>query len=343
MTQGAAPSRPVTLAEVAIAAGVSKSTASKALSGRYDVQSATRERVVAAAARLGFMPSAIARNLSTGRTGTVGVLTNDLEGRFVIPILSGAEDALGAGEISVILCDARGDAVREQRQLRTLLERRIDGLIVVGGARTEPRASLGRNLPVPVVYAYAPSADPEDVSVVVDNAQAGSVAAAHLWEMGRRKIAFVGGDPTYVANYERQAGARAALAARGGELLTSETSNGSWTERWGRGVTARLLAEHPDLDAIIGASDMLARSALDVLRDHGRPVPDDVAVVGFDNWTTIATNTRPELTSVDLGLEALGRRAAELVFAALNGGAASPGVELRPVRLVVRDSTQSDR
>ena len=333
------PSRGVTLADVARAAGVSKSTASKALSGRYDVGGGTRERVVEAATRLGFTPSAIARNLTSGRTGTVGVLTNDLEGRFVIPVLSGAEEALGAGEISVLLCDARGDAVRERRHLRTLLERRIDGLIVVGGARTDPRPSLGPDLPVPVVYAYAPSVDPGDVSVVADDVQGGTVAATHLWETGRRRIAFIGGDPTFVANAEREAGARTALAAHGLELLVDDASNGSWTERWGRLTASRLLTRYPDIDGIVAASDMLARAALDVLRDLGRTVPDDVAVVGFDNLPMIATNTRPELTSVDLGLEALGRRAAELVFSALNGGEVTPGVELRPVHLVVRDST----
>ncbi len=92
------------------------------------------EQVQKAAEELNFRPNAIARNLFTGTTGTVGVLTNDLDGRFAIPILAGAEDALGAGKISVMLCDARGDAIREQQHLKTLLERRIDGLIVVGGA-----------------------------------------------------------------------------------------------------------------------------------------------------------------------------------------------------------------
>lgn len=331
-----------TLADVARLAGVSKGTASKALNDKADVHPATRQRVQEAAEQLSFRPSAIARNLFSGKTGTVGILTNDLDGRFVIPILAGAEDALGAGKISVILCDARGDAIREQQHLKTLLERRIDGLIVVGGARTDPRPSIGRDLPVPVVYAYAPSTHPDDLSITADNSLAGRVAAEHLWEVGRRYIAYIGGNTTYVATHEREEGARAALAEHGSELITMPSAQGSWSERWGRAATTRLLEQHSEIDGIIGGSDCLARGALDILRDAGKRVPDDVAVIGFDNWSIIVTNTRPELTSIDMELEALGRTAASRLFFALSGGKLERGVERLPVKLYVRSSTLID-
>lgn len=332
---------PTRLEDVARLAGVSKSTASKALNNRDHVNAETRRRVLAAAERLAFQPSAVARHLTAGRTSTVGVLTNDLEGRFVLPIIAGAEDALGAGRLSVILCDARGDAIRERQHLATLLERRIDGLLIIGGNRTDPRPPIGRNLPVPVVYVYAPSTDPGDVSVIVDNHQSGRVAAEHLWSVGRRRIAFVGGDPTFVASRERAEGAQAALADVGSELVAAEV-NGDWTERWGRIAASRILDAHNDVDAIIGASDGLARAALDILRDHGRRIPDDVAVIGFDNWELIATNTRPPLTSVDPRLGELGRTAAHKLFAALAGEPPAPGIERRPVHLRVRESTVLD-
>lgn len=330
-----------TIADVARVAGVSKGTASKALNGRGELTDETRRRVLEAAEELDFRPSSLARSLVSGRTGIVGVLTNDLEGRFVLPILMGAEDALGAGRVSVILTDARGDAVREAQQLSTLLERQIDGLIVVGGPRNDARPSLGRDLPVPVVYAYAPSEDPRDLSIVPDNVMAGRLLAEHLWELGRRRIGFVGGDPTYGASRARESGAAAALAERGAELLGAGVTAGDWTERWGRAATARLLAAHRP-DAIIAASDMLARAALDVLRDLGRRVPEDVAVAGHDDWSVIVTNTRPELTSVDARLESLGRRAAAAIFAALAGEPIGEGVEYRPVRLAIRGSTVPD-
>ena len=129
--------RTTTLSDVARRAGVSIATASKALNGRGDVAPATRARVTEAADALSFTPNAMARGLLAGRTGTVGLLTSDLEGRFMLPILMGAEDAFGAGQINVFLCDARGDAIREQHHLKALLSRRVDGIIVVG-RQTDP-------------------------------------------------------------------------------------------------------------------------------------------------------------------------------------------------------------
>lgn len=335
--------RRATLLDVARRAGVSKGTASRALNGRGDLAAETRRRVQQAADELEFVPSGPARSLTQGRTGTVGILTNDLEGRFVLPILLGAEDSLGAGRISVILTDARGDPIRERRQLRTLLERQIDGLLVVGGPRNDPRPSLGRRLPVPVVYAYAPSDDPEDLSIVPDNALAGRVAAEHLWDIGRRHVGWIGGDPSYSATRDRLEGARQALADRGATLLGADVSTGDWTERWGRAAAARLLELHPELDAILAASDQLARAALDVLRDVGRRVPDDIAVVGHDNWLAVVTNTRPELTSVDGRLKEIGRTAANRIFTALAGEDPGHGVERQSVEIVLRGSSVADR
>src|SRR5690606_12661924 len=133
--------------------------------------------------QLSFRPNVLARQLQQGRSGTVGLVTHDLEGRFSIPILMGAEDEAGTGEVSVLLCDARGDKLRERYHVQALLGRRVDGLIVVG-ARPDVRPSLG-GLPVPVVYAYAPSADSRDMSQVSDNVEAGQRVAEHLIARGR--------------------------------------------------------------------------------------------------------------------------------------------------------------
>lgn len=246
--------RPTTLNDVAKLAGVSIATVSKALNGRSQVRAETRERVIQAAERLHFTPNPLAQGLLAGRTGTVGLLTNDLEGRFSLPILMGAEDAFGADSVSVLLCDARGDAIREQHHLKSLLGRRVDGLIVVG-YRPEPRASLGQDLPVPVVYAYAPSSDPRDTSVVSDNVGAGAMAVDHVVANGRSRIAYVGGDISYSAATERAEGATARLEELGLALVGSEPMFGSWTEGWGRAAVRMLLTRHPELDTILCGSD----------------------------------------------------------------------------------------
>jgi LacI family transcriptional regulator len=336
---GAGSGRAATLSDVARLAGVSIATASKAINGRDEVAPATRRRVLEAAEEISFTPNQLARSLLGGRTGTVGLLTSDLEGRFVIPILMGAEDAFGAGQVNVFLCDARGDAIREQHHLKALLNRRVDGIIVVG-RQTDPRPSLG-DLPVPVVYAYAPSDDPGDLSITPDNRAGGRLAVEHLISCGRSRIAHISGDPAYAAAQDRLVGVREGLQSAGLELV-GDAMFSVWSEHWGRDAAAMLLAQHPDVDGIVCGSDQIARGVLDTLRDLGRRVPEDVAVIGYDNWEVLATNSRPELTSIDANLQQLGRLAAQRVFTALDDEMPS-GTEYHPVRLVIRGSTIARR
>ena len=325
-----------TLRDVAVLAGVSIATASKALNNRANVHPDTRRRVLAAAELVSFTANSLAQSIVSGQTGTVGLLTNDLDGRFSLPILVGAEDAFGAGKMSILLCDAREDAIREQYHLKALLGRRVDGLIVVG-SNTDPRTTLGE-LPIPVVYAYAPSTDPRDVSVVPDNYHAGILAIEHLIATGRRHIAHVTGEIQYAAAQDRAKGTLAALAAAGLDLVGDSVRFGSWTEAWGRAATHTLLDRHPDVDAILCGSDQIARGVLDILRDRGIDVPGQVAVMGFDNWQVLTAGARPPLTSVDMNFEMLGRRAAQLLVSAITG-TVTAGVETLPCRLVVRGST----
>lgn len=332
----ASRTRPPTLRDVAQLAGVSVATASKALNNRAHVHPDTRRRVLEVAERIAFTPNSLAQAILAGQTGTVGLLTNDLEGRFSLPILMGAEDAFGAGQLSVLLCDARDDAIREQHHLKALLGRRVDGLIVVGSS-TDPRPSLGHDIPVPVVYAYAPSQDPDDCSVIPNNVSAGVLAVEHLVATGRRRIAQVSGPVHYTAAQDRALGAATALADAGLEPV-GPVRYGAWTEAWGRAATHAALDETPDLDAVLCASDQIARGALDALRDRSVRVPDDVAVVGFDNWDVMTSGARPTLTSIDMNFQMLGRRAAQRLVDAINGEPAS-GVETMPVRVVVRGST----
>ncbi|GAA3192657.1 LacI family DNA-binding transcriptional regulator [Actinocorallia longicatena] len=330
------PQRPPTITDVAARAGVSIATASKAINGRAQVRAETRTRVLLAAEELGFRPNALARSLLSGQSRTVGLLTSDSVGRFGIPVLLGAEDAFGAGEMAVLLCDARGDSIREQYHLRTLLDRRVDGLIVVGQS-TNARPSLSRDLPVPVVYAYAPSEDPRDVSFVPDDVGGARLAVRHLVTSGRRRIAHITGPTGYRAAVDRAAGVGAALAEAGLEQC-GETLFGVWSQRWGRQAAEIVFRSSPEIDAVVCGSDQIAAGFVEAARERGRRIPDDVAVVGYDNWEVLATETRPPLTTIDMNLEFLGKTAAQHLFAAIDGKA-TPGVHRMPCSLVIRDST----
>ncbi len=332
--------RNVTLKDVAEIAGVSIATASKALNGRNYVHPETRKRVEEAALKMSFTPNTVAQGLLTGQTGTVGLITNDLVGRLSLPILMGAEDAFGRGQMSVFLCDARGDVIRERHHVQALLGRRVDGLIMVS-SDTDPRPSLGHNLPVPVIYVYGRSEDPNDYSVVVDNVAGAALVAKHLLTLGRTRIAHINGDPGFIASRDRAHGVAKTLAEAGLELLGGESIYGSWSEAWGRSATSAVLARFPDVDGIICGSDQIARGAIDRLREMSISVPETIAVTGFDNWEVLAIGSRPQLTTLDMNLEALGRVAAKRLFAAIDGERQA-GIESLPGRLVVRGSTVPD-
>lgn len=326
----------ITLADVARQAGVSVATASKALNARHGVAAATRARVMQAADRLAFQPNALARGLISGSTRMIGLLTDELAGRFALSLLLGAENALGDERMSALLCDARGDAVRRQHYIRSLLARQVDGFIILGDSN-EVRPSITRDIPVPVVYAYCESEDPDDLSILADDEGGARLAAEHLVALGRRRIGHITGRHTYRAARDRVSGFTSVLHEAGLEPA-GEPLYGQWSQRWGRYACELLIAEHPDLDAIFCGSDQIATGVTETLLGLGRAVPGDVAVVGYDNWEVFAAECRPPLTTVDLNLEQLGATAVEHLLAALDGRKAA-GTLRQPGRLVVREST----
>lgn len=334
-----APQRVATLSDVAREAGVSLGTASKALNGRGQVKAETRVRVMEAAERLSFRPGASGRRLAGGRAGSVGLLVTDLGKKSSLRLLMGAEEALAGEQTGVYLCDSRADIIREKHHLRALLGRRVDGIVVIG-ARTDRRPSLGRDIPVPVVYAHSPSEDPLDMSVESDNIGAGALAVQHLISHGRTRIAHITGDTGYRAARERAAGAIAALAEVGLELAGGRVFFGSWDEAWGRGATRMLFAHDKDVDAIFAGNDQIARGVLEAVKEQGLAVPEDVAIIGFDNMDLLVGNARPELTSVDMRLEETGALAVQRLFAAMDCAAdPEPGLVSLACCVVQRGST----
>jgi LacI family transcriptional regulator len=328
--------RAATITDVAALAGVSISTVSKAVNGTGKLSAETRAKVLAAADQLSFRPSPLARGLLTGRSYMVGLITAESFGRFTIPVMLGAEDALVPGQMSVVLCDGRGDPIRENHYVRALLSRKVDGIIVTG-KRTDPRPPVATGLPVPVVYVMTQSENPADLSLIPDDRQGGELAVRHLVAGGRTRIAHVTGPERFLSARLRAAGTRQVLADAG-LPLAGEVLHGEWTEAWGRHAAHLALRGDPSIDAIFCGSDQLARGVADALRELGRRVPDDVALVGYDNWEVFATTGRPPLTTIDMCLNELGQQAARRLLASIDGQTFS-GVEQLPCRLVIREST----
>ena len=329
---------PTTIREVAVAAGVTVGTVSKALNGNGQLREETRQRVHHAAKRLGFQPNHLAQSLLRGRSFTVGLISTDRYGRFSIPVLEGIENALGSARVSVFLCNGADDPERERAHIEQLLAKRVDGIIVTA-RRTDPRPALdvGRG-GVPVLYAFAQVRDCPALCLLPDDSGGARLATRHLIAGGRRRLAHITGPRNFQAVRHRCAGFEQALRYSDVPHHPGGVMSGAWSEMWGRDATAALLDRDSKIDALFCGSDQIARGATDALRDRGVRVPDDIAVVGFDNWEIIAGATRPPLTSVDMNLHELGRQAGLRLLDMVDGKEHGSGIVRLPCSLVVRDS-----
>lgn len=325
--------------DVARVVGVSQATVSKALNGSREVSAETRERVRAAVERLGYRPNSIARGLKARRTQTLALVTDDVEGVFTTAMMRGVDDVAYDRKFSVFLCNSYGQSARERADLETMLDKQVDGVIMLSGYRVRERAAPAVEIAgTPVVYLFQYTNELAVPCVLPDDAMGARLATEHLIRNGRRHIGLVNGPPHFEATHDRLAGYRAALAADGlpfrPELVRTAST---WHQDQGLEQASDLLrSEHP-VDAILCASDNLALGALDALRSTGFRVPDDVALVGFDN-RPLSRHQRPPLTSVALPLYEMGRIAGQLLLDAIDGNPQRHEILRIPCELVVRDS-----
>ncbi|WP_158876071.1 LacI family DNA-binding transcriptional regulator [Antarcticirhabdus aurantiaca] len=329
----------VTIRQVASMAGVSVATASKALNERGSMMPQTRERVQAAARALNFRPNAMARALVSQRSFTLGLLTNDTYGRFTLPVAAGLSEAMVDRGVSVFLCAIEDDPERARVNLDAMQEKCVDGLVLAGKRvdRALPLDLSGLSLPVVHVYSARP---PGGIGFEPDDEAGAALAVAHLAGLGRRRIAHVTGPVGFAAVPMREAGWRRALAEAGLSPF-GEPLSGEWSEDFGFRAAGLLFGpetgpERPD--AVFCGNDQIARGLMDALALMGVGVPDDVAVVGFDNWEIFAQATRPALTSVDMALKEVGRQAGLTILDMIDGKRVEPGTRRLPCRLVVRRS-----
>lgn len=328
----------VTLDDVARASGVTLGTASKALNGRGKLRPETRERVRTEAKRLGFRFRDLGHAAFSTQGIMVGLLTTDSYGRFSIPLLLGIEEAFSTRPVSAFLCHSNDEA-REQQHLDLLLARQVDG-IIVSARREDPRPPIDvGKAHIPVVYAFTQVTDPEALCILPDDAHGARLATEHLLQLGKRQYAHITGPSYFEAVRLREGAMRQTLAEHGITLPENRVLSGPWQESWGY-TAANFLFDHDStIDALFCGSDQLARGAADALRERGVRVPDDVAIVGFDNWEPIASAARPALTTVDMNLTEVGRYAGESLLALLSGEMRS-GIVRLPCSLIVRDSSK---
>jgi LacI family transcriptional regulator len=329
----------VTLADVARLAGVSLATASRALSGRGPVAPATRQRVVTAARRLDFQPSSVARSLRTERTRVIGFVVPDVSSGFYANALKGAQHRLATMGYAVALLDTDEEPDRELEALRALARQRVDGVILCSsGAPAEELRRLIARLGVPVVFFDNVVPGLGKGSVVLANETGVRLLVDHLAQVHRhRRIGFVSGLVSETSGAERLAGFRLGLGANGLPVSDAYVRQGDWSHDAGWRETLALLALPQPPTAIVYADAAMALGGLAALRHLGRRVPQEVALVSFDDWEAGAL-LDPPLTALGQRDRLVGDLAASLLLRALEDPTAE-SVDVRvPVELTIRRS-----
>jgi len=327
-----------TLRDVARLAGVSIGAASKALNASGRLRPETRAKVLAAAKTLDYRPNDLAASLHRARSMTVGILSTDSFGRFTFPIVEALERRLSDQGIAIFMCNATDDPSRERRHIDQLLGKRVDGLVVTArrADRRDPIEPAARGLPVVYVFSYVDN--PDALCLLPDDEGGATLAVNHLIRLGRRRIAHITGPRHFEAVRLRERGWRSALKQAGLSVREADFRPGHWSEAWGREAAERLFRHVRGApDALFCGSDQIARGVSDALREMGLSVPEDVAIVGFDNWNVMAEATLPPLTSIDMNLGVLGSEAGTALLEMIAGRRLA-GVRRLPCSLVIRDS-----
>jgi DNA-binding LacI/PurR family transcriptional regulator len=326
------------LEQVAALAGVSRATVSRVVNGSPKVLPETVAAVERAIVELGYVPNRAARALVTRRTDSVALVVPEPDSRvfsdpFFAGILRGISMTLAptSSQLVLLIEPAEGD---DQRLLRYLRGGHVDGAIIVSHHGRDNVLQELAHLPLPIVFSARPlGVEVPVASVDVDNVAGARTAVEYLLSKGRRKLGTVAGPLDMTAGLDRLTGYQEAIKEAG---IAEAVAYGDFTVDGGEQATLRLLDQHPDLDGIFVANDLMATATLRVLSQAGKRVPEDVAVVGFDD-SVVATTTTPKLTTVRQPVEKLGTRLAEILLAKL-AGADLTSPEIFGTELIIRGS-----
>jgi len=327
-----------TINDIAKRAGLSKASVSRALNGKQDVDPQTRQRVLKLATQLGYVPSASARALSNGRSNCLGLLVPTLTWPWILEVLRGVAEEIEPSGYSLILYTTAGGEDSEREFMSQVVPAgAVDGLaLVIPLGMLEYIEQLAKG-GLPIVVVDDRGHYPDLPTVATTNVEGGRSATRHLIEQGRRRIAMLNGPHDFGCNRDRLKGYESALEDAGLPADPRHVVDSDFKESGGASAMAELLSADPRLDAVFAANDLMAFGAMRALRNAGRRIPEDVAVVGFDDLPASAM-THPPLTTVRQPLYEMGRTAASMVMAAVRGESIAKRVEL-PTSLVIRDSS----
>jgi len=335
----APPRLRVTIKDVARACGVAPSTVSNALSGSGYVRDETRAQVLAAAERLGYRASSVARGLRLQRSWSVGLLVADIANPWFPELVRGVEDVLWSAQINLVLCNTDYQPEKEDAYLNHLIDKHVDGLILASTGSESPAVPRLQAEGVPLVMLNRRHSAFATDYVGMDNWGGVAAAVAHLVGLGHRRIGFIAGRVSSSAAVERREGYLAAMAEHFGSAPPELIMQGDYSIVSGFEATRKLLALAAPPTAIVSANDFMAYGALDAIARAGLSVPMDISVTGFDD-IFVSGLSLIQLTTVRPPTWKLGATAAELLLKRVGrkSGDRRQSIIL-PSELVVRGTT----
>ena len=330
----------VTIKDVAQLAGVSPSTVSKVMNGSGRISEATKARVELAIRKINFRPNSIARSLRKSSTLSIGMINNARSSKntFVLQLMMAVEEAARREGFSVFMCNSRASQAREASYTEELIAKQVDGIIFLDNVVRERALPSAERNGIPLVFLNEYAAQSKYPSVIPDDQQGGYLATKHLLDLGHRRVGHISGRSKHEASQARLQGYRDALEEVGLPFdPTLVQGQDTWDESGGFESTLRFLALSQPPTALFCASDTLAFGALDALRERGLRVPEELAVIGFDD-SLAAAQKRPPLSSVALSFDEMGKLAMDLLLTAIREGEAEAKVHRVPCPLVIRQS-----
>jgi DNA-binding LacI/PurR family transcriptional regulator len=344
MQRGMGSEQRPTLEMVAAAAGVSRGTASRALNGGVNVSRRAMEAVERAASELGYRPNLTARALVLGRSESIGLVVSETDERlfgdpYFARMTRGVHSELAGSGIQLILALAQNDEERSQLA-RFATGRHLDGVLLISVHQADPLSLALEEAGIPVVVSGRPSERENRGGawwVDSDNRGGARSAVEYLIGLGRRRVAVITGPLDMSAGWDRLQGWREAMTAANGAAPSSLVVHGDFTEESGALAARKLLARGREFDAVFAASDLMAFGAMEILREAGLRIPEDVAVVGFDDVQG-AERSDPPLTTVVQRVDEMGRLMVRMLLQRLNGDPVDSTHLIVPTGFVIRGS-----
>lgn len=339
---GIRSSMEVTIKDIAREANVSYATVSRALNNKRGVRESTRRRVLELAVEMSYTPNAIARGLVKKQTHTLGLIIPDITNPFYPEVARGIEDGAAERGFSIFLCNTNWEREREVDYLRLLAEKRVDGIVLAPIDNEVEAVEYRFAGKIPVVYVSNAPHRTRHSFVVIDNVLGGFLATEHLIQAGYRTVGFVGSTEDSLTIEERLKGYRRALKKHGLPVENKYIRLGEFKQESGYRIVRRMIAEEDYPRAIFAENDLLALGILQGAKASGLSVPEDVAVVGFDD-IPFASFPEVQLTTINQPTYKMGRKAVEILLEQIAALKRPPSslprqIYLEP-RLIVRQSS----